>query len=267
MKCFNNLSFGVNANINNKDINDGTVVGTTVSKGSVSSVKDDPQPIDTTISNTTETKLTLDANSTIQAGQSTVTTTKSLTQTIEITSVEDFVGSKLTINYPLPDTTDVYTLDYPIDKPTIIQDERKIIYPASRADLSPYSINCSVGIYQPDVTILHPIFSGTCVVEFYRKLNTIITVLDSKVLHIPMGLDDISNLNAFNSWEFKVPSVPSIFFNATPVLRLSFNPLYCTNDNSYENKYDSLGVRIRGVNGTNSYGFLGICCAIVIFKS
>lgn len=256
MKCFNNLSFDVNANINNKDINDGTVVGTTVSKGSVDKA---PQPIDTTIPNITETKLTLDASSTIQAGQSTVTTTKSLTQTIEITSVEDFVG-KLGAT--------VYTLDYPIDKPTIIQDERKIIYPNSRADLSPYTINCSVGIYQPDETILHPIFSGTCVVEFYRKLNTTITVLDSKVLHIPMGLDDISNLNAFNNWEFKMSSVPSISFETTPVLRLSFNPLYNINiEGDSSSKYDNLGIRIRGVNGTDSYGFLGVCCAIVIFKS
>ena len=261
MKCFNNLSSSITIKINNDNVDNdkGTVIGSTVS---VEEIKPDVKviPINTKTVTTTDTVLLLDSGSKVTTDTALAAKYVPLTQSLVTTPIEDFVGKTGTTNF---------TLDYSIYKPTGDNDVNKIIYIDinSYPNSSPYNINCSVGIYQPTISVSHPEFSGTCVVEFYRTDGVDITVMDSKILYVPSGINDISEYNSFNDWEFEdVITPPTFDFTTTKSIRLSFNPLYNINKYDFSSKYNSLGIRIRGVDGLNSFGFLGVCCAIVVFR-
>ena len=221
MKCFNNLSSSITIKINNENVNNdkGTVVGSTVA---VETIKPGEKviPINTGLQNSTDTIISPNT----EASLSGIAIQLQLTQSLNLTNVTGLINN-------------VTNLNYPIIKPII--DEGKVL------NGKYYNINCSVGLFQTNIV---PNFTGTCIVEFYRSISTGDIVLDSKYLNISTELDEISYLDAFNSWEYIDPDVPELDFTTTKALRLNFNITYFVNnkgDMNYED-WSNLGVLLSG---------------------
>ena len=238
MKCFNNLSSPITINIDNDNVDNdkGTVIGSTVS---VETIKPGEKviPIDT---KTRENNETLSTSNPDASTDSSTQDDTPLTQSLNLTNVTGFIDDTTNLNYniirPIIDTREVLSSQY-------------------------YNINCSVGLYQTNIL---PSFVGSCIIEFYRTISTGDVVLDSKYLNILTELDEISYLNAFNSWEYIDPNVPELDFTTTKVLRLNFNVTYFINNKGDMNYEDwlNLGVRVRGIDGSGNIGF---CTAITLF--
>lgn len=231
MKCFTNLSSPINIVVNNS-VDYGTISGSTLAVEEI--VPGEPVlAINTNLPTSSESTPTPNPEA---DDASTTQDDTPLTQSLNITNVNGFIN-------------DITNLNYTIIKPV---DTRKVF------DGKYYNINCSVGLYQTD---LLPSFNGSCIVEFYRTISTGDVVLDSKYLNIVSELNEISYFDAFNSWEYIDPYLPELDFTTTKVLRLNFNIKYFVNNPIYED-WSSLGVRIRGIDGSGNIGF---CTAITLF--